>query len=231
MREGIALLSNDLIDDNSQAGRASLAEANVCSVLCVPMIVFEKALGMIYLDTSNTSARFDEDHLQFLTAIAGIAAVAFQNARHVNVLQGENQRLLQEIKIEHQLVGESEPLRDVLRFIAKVAATDSTVLVRGESGTGKELAARAIHLNSPRSQRPFVAINCAALVRDTDRDELFGHEKGAFTGAIALKRGKLKLPTAARFSLMKWQSTPPIQAKLLRVLQEREFERLGGTRR
>jgi Nif-specific regulatory protein len=231
LRERVALLSNDLIDSNPNAARASLVEANICSVLCVPLIVFEKPLGVIYLDTSDASMRFDENHLQLLTGIAGIAAVALENARRVESLEDENQRLQQEIKIEHKLVGESQPLRNVLQFIAKVAPADSTVMVRGESGTGKELAARAIHLNSRRANKPFVAINCATLTETLIETELFGHEKGAFTGAIALKRGKLEIADGGTVFLDEVaELTPLIQAKLLRVLQEREFERLGGNR-
>lgn len=231
LREHVALLSNDLVEEVTLAQAPSLAEARVCSVLCVPLIVFDCTLGVIYLDTSNPSARFDENDLQLLTAIAGIAAVAFENTRQFASLEVENQRLQQEIKIEHQLIGESEPLRAVLRFIAKVAPADSTVLIRGESGTGKELAARAIHLNSKRAAKPFVAINCATLTETLIETELFGHEKGAFTGAIAQKRGKLEIADGGTVFLDEVaELAPAIQAKLLRVLQEREFERIGGTR-
>src|SRR6185436_6095660 len=196
-----------------------------------PLIVGQRTLGVIYLDTSNQASRFDENDLQLLTAIAGISAIAFENARHVESLQDENRRLHEEIKIEHQMVGDSQPLRAVLQFIAKVAPADSTVLVRGESGTGKELAARAIHLNSPRSTKPFIAINCATLTEGLIESELFGHEKGSFTGAIALKRGKLELADGGTIFLDEVaELTPVIQAKLLRVLQEREFERIGGVR-
>ncbi|HXT62051.1 MAG TPA: sigma 54-interacting transcriptional regulator, partial [Pyrinomonadaceae bacterium] len=231
LREGVALLSNDLFASDSLGARASLAEANVCSVLCVPMIVLKETLGVIYLDTSDTSARFDEDDLQLLTAIAGIAAMAFANARQVASLESENQRLRNELNITHQLVGQSEALNRVLKFIAKVAPADSTVLIRGESGTGKELAARAIHVNSRRATKPFVAINCATLTETLIESELFGHEKGAFTGAIAQKRGKLEVAEGGTLFLDEIAELSPLmQAKLLRVLQEREFERVGGTR-
>ena len=231
LREGVALLSNDLVGKNSLSVRASLAEANVCSVLCVPMIVVKETLGVIYLDTSDTVARFDEDDLQLLTAMAGIAAMAFANARHVATLEDENQRLRTELNITHQLVGQSKPLNAVLQFIAKVAPADSTVLIHGESGTGKELAARAIHLNSRRATKPFVAINCATLTETLIESELFGHEKGAFTGAIAQKRGKLEVADGGTLFLDEVAELSPLmQAKLLRVLQEREFERVGGTR-
>src|ERR1043165_6157946 len=187
LRESVALLSNDLFDDSAAGARTSLTEAKVCSVLCVPMTVLKETLGVIYLDTSDTSARFDEDDLQLLTAIAGMAAMAFANARQVASVESENQRLRNELNITHQLVGQSEALNRVLKFIAKVAPADSTVLIRGESGTGKELAARAIHVNSRRPNKPFVAINCATLTETLIESELFGHEKGAFTGAIAQK--------------------------------------------
>ena len=231
LREGIALLSNDIVQHEGLAHRPSLIDAQVCSVVCVPLITFDKAFGVIYLDTSNQSSRFDENDLQLLTGIAGIAAVALENARHVQSLQDENRRLQHEIKLDHQLVGESESLRAALQLIARVAPTDSTVLIRGESGTGKELVARAIHLNSTRATKPFVAINCATLTETLIETELFGHEKGSFTGAIALKRGKFEIADGGTVFLDEvGELTPLIQAKLLRVLQEREFERIGGTR-
>jgi len=122
-------------------------------------------------------------------------------------------------------------MRELYQFIARAAPTNSTVLIRGESGTGKELVARAIHLNSPRSQNPFMAINCAALSETLLESELFGHEKGAFTGAIAQKKGKLEVANGGTVFLDELgELAPTLQAKLLRVLQEREFDRVGGTR-
>ena len=129
------------------------------------------------------------------------------------------------------MVGESPALRQTVRLIGRVAPTDSTVLIFGESGTGKELAARAIHQNSPRSQKPFVGINCAVITETLLESELFGHEKGAFTGAFAQKKGKLEVADGGTVFLDEiGEMVPALQAKLLRVLQEREFERVGGTR-
>lgn len=133
--------------------------------------------------------------------------------------------------LHHNMIGQSKPMLDVYEFISKVAPTDSTVLIYGESGTGKELAAQAIHKNSLRADKPFVAINCAAIVETLLESELFGHEKGAFTGATTQKRGKLEIANGGTVFLDELgELAPLLQAKLLRVLQEQQFERLGSTR-
>ncbi len=231
LRDGVALLSNDVFENENIGGAPSLVASRVCSLLCVPLVVFDKPVGVIYLDTSDRTARFDEGHLQLLTAIAGIASIAFDNVERFEGLQHENKRLNEEIKLDHQMIGESEPMRQVYSFLAKVAPTQSTVLLRGESGTGKELAAHAIHSNSLRSTKPFVAINCATLSETLLESELFGHEKGAFTGAINQKRGKLEVADGGTLFLDEvGELSTAIQAKLLRVLQTHEFERVGGTR-
>jgi transcriptional regulator with GAF, ATPase, and Fis domain len=231
LREGAAILSNDITESEAFSAAKSLTDSHIRSLLCVPLVVYERVLDAIYLDTSDPAARFDEDHLQLLAAIAGIAAVAMENIRRLEWLEGENRRLQDDINIEHNMVGESQRMREVYQFITKVAPTDSTVLIGGESGTGKELAARAIHNNSKRADKPFVAINCAALTETLLESELFGHEKGAFTGAIAQKKGKLEVADGGTLFLDEVAELAPVlQAKLLRVLQEREFERVGGTR-
>jgi Nif-specific regulatory protein len=231
LSEGVAVLCNDLPADVSFSDTASILERRIHSVLAVPLEVFDRILGVIYLDASNPKARFDEDHLQLLTAIGSIAGAALDNARRMESLEQENRRLQDEISLEHNMVGDSPRMRDVYQFIARVAPRDITVLLYGESGTGKELVARAIHRTSSRASKPCVAINCAALAENLLESELFGHEKGAFTGAIAQKKGKLEIAEGGTVFLDEiGELAPLLQAKLLRVLQEREFERVGGTR-
>ena len=147
------------------------------------------------------------------------------------MLIGENRRLREEISVQHSMVGESPAMQQIFQFISRVAKSDSSVLITGESGTGKELVARAIHENSNRSSQPFVAINCAALTETLLESEFFGHEKGAFTGAMVQKKGKLEIADGGTVFLDEiGEMAPALQAKLLRVLQEHAFERVGGTR-
>jgi Nif-specific regulatory protein len=229
--EGSAVLASDLIEGGFEDTSESLRAARLSSLLCAPLVLYGRALGVVYLTAADPSARFEEEHLQLVTVISRLAAVALNNARHVEQLESENSLLRDEASVEHGMVGESAAMRKVCQFIARVAPADTTVLVRGESGTGKELAARALHTNSLRRERPFVAINCAALTETLLESELFGHERGAFTGALAQKKGKLEVADGGTLFLDEvGEMAPVLQAKLLRVLQEREFERVGGTR-
>jgi len=231
LQEGVAVLSNDLSAADSLADTESVAIRHIRGVLAVPLEVFDNVFGVIYLDATDPEVRFDEDHLQLLTAIGGIAALALENARRMEWLEQENRRLQAEMNLEHNMVGESPRMREIYQFITRVAPKDSTVLVYGESGTGKELVAHAIHHNSARTQKPFVAINCAALAETLLESELFGHEKGAFTGAIVQKKGKLEVAEGGTVFLDEiGELAPALQAKMLRVLQQREFERVGGTK-
>ena len=200
-------------------------------VLCVPLVAVEKIMGVIYLSSPASSQAFGDDHVYFVSSVSRIAAVTLENLSRLDCLRAENQRLRAEVKADSTLIGESRPMQRVSKFIARVAGGDSTVLIRGETGTGKELVARGIHVNSLRPDKPFIAINCAAIPETLLESELFGHEKGAFTGAVGTKKGKLETAEDGTLFLDEiGELAPLLQAKLLRVLQQREFERLGGNR-
>lgn len=231
VRERSAMLSNDILQDETTQKARSLIDSKITSVLAVPLLIPGKVTGVLYLDTTDPRASFNEDQLHLVTAISAIAAVAIENTRNMEWLVRENQRLKQDVKIEHSMVGESPAMQKVYEFIARVAPTNATVLINGESGTGKELAARAIHENSQRSDQPFVVINCATLTESLLESELFGYEKGAFTGAMEERKGKLEVADGGTVFLDEIGEVPlAFQVKLLRVLQEREFDRVGGTK-
>ena len=230
-RDGAAMLCVDISQDEVIRDAESLVAAQVRSLICVPLVVRERVTGLIYLDSNHPETRLDEGHLQLLTAIGSIVAVAIENVQHLEWLQGENHRLHEAIKLDHNMIGESSRMREVYRFIERIAPANATILIRGESGTGKELVAHAIHNNSERANKEFVAINCAVLSETLLESELFGYEKGAFTGAVAQKRGRLEVADGGTLFLDEvGELSPATQAKLLRVLQERQFERVGGTR-
>ena len=231
LQDRAGLVVSDVSSDKTLQSVQTLKDLQVSSLLCVPMLSRDGVIGAIYLDSRSSTERFDESHLQVMTAVAGIATLAFDNVRHWEELIQENSDLRAEINLEHNMVGSGNRIREVFEFIRRVAPTDSTVLIEGESGTGKELIARAIHRNSPRAERPFVAINCAAITETLLESELFGHEKGAFTGAHTQVKGKMEVADGGTLFLDEvTELATGLQAKLLRVLQEREFERVGGTR-
>jgi transcriptional regulator with GAF, ATPase, and Fis domain len=230
MKDNVAILGVDVAASGALREVESLAASEVRSLLCVPLTVFQRVIGCIYLDSTNATNRFQEDHLQLVAAIAGISAVALDNARRLQWLEQENQRLTTEVRQEQSLVGEGARIKEIFQFLARVAPTESTVLIEGESGTGKELAAKALHRNSHRANKPFVAINCAAIPETLLESDLFGHERGAFTGAAVQKKGRLEVADGGVVFLDEiGELAPALQVKLLRVLQEREFERVGGT--
>jgi Nif-specific regulatory protein len=230
LEQGIAILGTDVPSSGDLREIESLAASQVRSLLCVPLTVFQRVIGCIYLDSNNFGSRLNEEHLQLVTAVAGVSAVALENARRLQWLEQENERLTVEVSQERSLVGEGAHMKNIYQFLKRVAPADSTVLIEGESGTGKELAARAIHRNSPRANKPFMAINCAAIPETLLESDLFGHERGAFTGAASLKRGRLEVADSGVVFLDEiGELAPALQVKLLRVLQEREFERVGGT--
>ena len=222
--EGVAVMSNEVLEDG-------ITGKEIRALAAVPLSAFGRTLGVLYLDSADPRAAFDEEHFQLLAGMAGLAASALDHALHVETIERDNQRLQAEINLRHSMIGESAAMQSVYAFIAKASPAASTVLIRGESGTGKELVARAIHRNSPRAARPFVAVNCAALAETLLESEFFGHEKGSFTGAVAQRKGKLEEADGGTVFLDEvGELAPSLQAKLLRVLQERELQRVGGNK-
>jgi transcriptional regulator with PAS, ATPase and Fis domain len=202
---------------------------------CAEGIVREGEItaGPLYVRGSIEGAicLFGPDCTEVLSAIVTLASTALESAREFEELKTENRVLKAQVTPdESAIVGESPGIRQLKMLIGRVAPQEATVLVLGESGTGKELVARAIHAGSPRAHRPFVAINCAALSETLLESELFGHERGAFTGAVEKKKGRLEVAEGGSVFLDEvGELAPGLQARLLRVLQERTFERVGGT--
>ena len=223
----------------SRAAERVLAEG-VKSFCCVPLLSHDRVLGTLNVGSVQPSA-FSQDDVELLGQVAQQIAIAVENglayrqiAELKEKLNTEKLYLENEIRTEHnfeQIIGQSAALKQVLQQVEIVAPTDSTVLIQGETGTGKELLARAIHNLSGRRAHTFVKLNCAAIPTGLLESELFGHEKGAFTGAIAQKAGRFELANGGTLFLDEIGDIPlELQAKFLRVLQEQEFERLGSTR-
>jgi formate hydrogenlyase transcriptional activator len=224
----------------TQFERRLSEEIGLRSMLVAPLLAGERVIGALGVG-SLTPDRFADEHEAFLTSVASQVAhavekvLAFEEiSRLTGQLEQENLYLQEEIKTEHnfeEIVGGSSALLRVLKAVETVAPTDATVLVCGETGTGKELIARAVHNLSPRRGKPLVKVNCAAIPAGLVESEFFGHEKGAFTGAVARKIGRFQLADGGTIFLDEIGDLPlDLQSKLLRVLQEGEFERIGSSR-
>jgi Nif-specific regulatory protein len=231
LNEQVAVLARNTGAEEELKDLASLAAAGRQSVLCVPLLASERSLGVLYLATQNLAQPFDETHLETMTGVAAVAGLSLANALDLQRMRTQATLLRAALEQDRPMIGESPAMKKIYDIIARVAPAETTVLLLGESGTGKEIAARAVHRNGRRAEKAFVAVNCATLGDNLLESELFGHEKGAFTGAIGLKKGLLETADGGTVFLDEVAELPlTVQAKMLRVLQEREFSRLGSTR-
>ena len=226
------------LEDRGWDGAPLMKEYGIESVCCVPLVTRNGPLGVLYVGSGGPDA-FSQDDVTLLGQTSAQIAIALENARAYEEVTDRNAQLIDEKQylereLHHEfaeIIGTSAALRTVLKSVKTVAPADSTVLLLGETGTGKELIAHAIHNLSPRRDRTFVRMNAAAMPPGLLESELFGHEKGAFTGATARRTGRLELAHRGTLFLDEVGDIPAeVQPKLLRVLQEREFERLGSTR-
>ncbi len=215
----------------SAAREGSVVEQNH-RAMAFALYVRDDLVGVLAACFPPAAAASLSEHRETLSAVATLGASALETVRDLELLQTENAALLERLGAgETGIVGESPAIHKLIDMIARLAPQDTSVLILGESGTGKELVARALHRQSRRAAKPFVAINCAAITETLLESELFGHEKGAFTGATAQKKGKLEMAEGGTVFLDEiGELAPHLQAKLLRVLQQKEFERVGGTR-
>ncbi len=199
------------------------------SIACVPLALDGKTIGVVQIIDKEDGRPLQEADMHLLDEFASLAALAVGHAQSIQKVKKENLDLKQELKVRHQMVGKSAALEKVISDGLKVANSKASALILGESGTGKELLARLVHLAGPRKDKPMVVLNCAAMPESLLEDELFGHEKGAFTGAVGRKIGKFEVAHEGTIFLDEiGEMTPGMQAKLLRVLQEGNFYRVGG---
>ncbi|MBN1442242.1 MAG: sigma 54-interacting transcriptional regulator [Planctomycetes bacterium] len=207
----------------------SVIDLKICSFVCAPLIHADRFLGLIYVDTRGAREQFDRSDLEFVSTIGRISGLKLHSLRMQAKLLRENEMLRSLVGTSEKIIGSSEPMERVFRLIEKVAPRDTSVLIEGENGTGKELIARAVHNQSPRKDKPFVAVNCGAIPPNLVESELFGYEKGAFTGAHQTTEGKFDLANGGTLFLDEIGDMPlDMQVKILRALQERKFYRVGG---
>lgn len=230
-KDGIAVLTVNALKDSQFRDIESVKEYSIRSALCAPLLSRDEIIGVIYLDNRASAGKFSEDDLMFLTALAHQAGTALGNSwLHRQVIQ-ENIRLASALKPRFQVLGESEKMKKVFMTMKKAAPSDITVLIQGDTGTGKELVAQAIHELSSRSERPFIAVNCAAIPKELIESELFGHEKGAFTSAVSTRQGKFEMAHGGSIFLDEiGDMSLETQAKVLRTLEEQEFQHVGGSK-
>lgn len=238
LREGEAVLARNVEDDSTLGSRDSQGEIHATSVVCAPIRADGKVVGLIHLYSTSTQFGPDPDDLEFALAVADNVALALKKlqvhqdlSEKISVTTDEITQLRRLLGEHSEIVGTSRGIIEVQKEVAQAAPSRATVLIRGESGVGKELIARAVHYASPRKNGPFVCLNCAALSETLLESELFGHEKGAFTGATDRKMGKFEAADQGTLMLDEiGEMTPQVQAKFLRVLEGHPFERVGGSK-
>src|SRR5262245_47516583 len=226
------IIISDALADAEFKNSLSVVNLKLTSVMCVPLLERGNLLGVIYVGNDNVAQLFEESHLEVLTIFASQASLLVRNALLVNELQLDNRSLHERIERIRfgEILGSSPPMQEVFRKVQKVAATDISVLVTGETGTGKELIARELHNRAARAKGPFVSINCGAIPENLLESELFGHVRGAFTGAVANKAGRFQAADRGTLFLDEIGEMPlALQVKILRALQERVVVRVGDT--
>lgn len=232
-RTGESALSNDVSQDpRFFSGVDKKTGFHTRSALCVPLKLRDRVIGIVEALNTTKPTGFTQEDLQLLGAFGSLAATAISRAKVFASIRNAGAAMQEKIQDRYRLIiGASSTMQETIRLARTAAATPTTVLLLGESGTGKEVVARAIHQWSPRADHPFVAVNCTALTAELLESELFGHEKGAFTGALTQKKGRFELADGGTMFLDEiGDLAPHLQAKLLRVLQEKEFQRVGGTK-
>jgi Nif-specific regulatory protein len=237
LREGEAVLARNVEDDSTLGIRDSQGQIHATSVLCAPIRQDRRVVGLVHLYSTDETRRPDADDLEFTLAVADNVALALKNlsrqqelAENLTQTKDEILQLRKRLGAESQLIGTSPLMRKIQEQILQAAPSRATVLLRGESGVGKELVARAVHYASPRKKGPFVCLNCAALSESLLESELFGHERGAFTGATDRNIGKFEAADKGTLMLDEiGEMSPATQAKFLRVLEGHPFERVGGS--
>ncbi|MGD8859433.1 MAG: sigma 54-interacting transcriptional regulator [Myxococcales bacterium] len=227
------LIVSDALHDESFKSSESVMNLKLCSVMCAPLMAQGELLGILYVGNDNVVNLFEESSLDVLTVFAGQASLILQNALLLDSLKTDFDALKQQLDADRfgNIIGSCASMQEVFRTVEKVAGTDISVLVTGETGTGKELVARAIHNRSPRKDDPFVVVNCGAIPENLIESELFGHVRGAFTGAVATRAGKFQQADGGTLFLDEVGELPlALQVKLLRALQEKVVLKVGDTK-
>ncbi|MCB9595744.1 MAG: sigma 54-interacting transcriptional regulator [Sandaracinaceae bacterium] len=227
------LIVSDALHDTQFKSAESVMNLQLASVMCAPLIAQGTLLGLLYVGNDDVRALFEESSLDVLTIFAGQASLILQNALLLDELKSDRDALVEQLGTRKfgDIIGSCTPLMEVFVKVDKVAATNINVLVTGETGTGKELIAREIHRRSPRVDAPFVVVNCGAIPENLMESELFGHVRGAFTGAVATRNGRFQAADGGTLFLDEIGEMPvALQVKLLRALQEKIVVKVGDTK-